>query len=160
MDREQKKAFEMALGYLSRRPRSILEIKEYLLKKLFSPLVAEDVVQRLCTKNYLNDRIFAENHLENRKRNKPKSLFAFRCELKNKGIHPAVIDELLEDYDDLELASLAVKPKVRLWQHLDQEPLKKKVFGFLRYRGFRFSVIQSVWQQIFDSHVNPGLSKD
>jgi regulatory protein len=159
MDMEHKKAFQKALGYLARRPRSILEMKDYLLRKQFSPLVVDDVVQRLCTEKYLNDRIFAENYLENRRRNKPKSLFALRCELKIKGIHPPISDELLAEYDDLEFAWLAVKPKIRSWQHLDQETFKKKVFNYLRYRGFCFAVIQSIWQQIFDSHIHPDLSK-
>lgn len=148
METNIKKAFGKALGYLSRRHRSILEMNDYLFKKGFAPLIVEMVVQRLLQENYLNDRMFAENYLENRKRNKPKSLFAFRYELGKKGISPAIIDELIVEYDDLELALLAVRQKIRLWRHLDEESLKKKVFAYLRYRGFGFSVIQSTWQQI------------
>ncbi len=155
MDNDLKKAFGMALGYLSRRPRSILEMKAYLSKKKISPRLIPRIVQQLCGENYLNDKIFAENYLENRRRNKPKSLFAFRYELEKKGIDCAIIDLLLTNYDDFELAVLALKPKVRLWQHLDQDPLKKKVFGYLRYRGFGFSVIQLAWEQIFDSPASP-----
>ncbi len=151
MDSELKKAFGMALGYLSRRPRSILEMKVYLSKKKFPSLLIPNVIQQLCSKNYLDDKIFAANFLENRRRNKPKSLFAFRYELEKKGIDPAIIEEALLLYDDLELAILALKPKVRLWSHLDQTLLKKKVFGYLRYRGFGFSIIQSAWEQIFDA---------
>ncbi len=154
-----KKAFGMALGYLSRRPRSIMEMNDYLSKKGFAPLVVDGVVQRLRDENYLNDNTFAKNYLENRKRNKPKSLFAFRYELGNKGIHPTIIDQSLAGYDDLELAFLAVRPKIRLWQHLDGESLKKKVFGYLRYRGFNFSVIQSTWQDFFDSRSGSDPSK-
>jgi regulatory protein len=159
MDNDLKKALGMALGYLSRRSRSILEMKDYLSKKNFPPLLISRVIQQLCSENYLDDKIFAENYLENRKRNKPKSLFAFRYELEKKGIDPAIMDELLIHYDDLELALLALKPKVRLWRHLDQALLKKKVFGYLRYRGFGFSIIQSAWEQIFNSTANSGLSK-
>ena len=155
----RKKAFGMALGHLSRRSRSLMEMTDYLSKKGFDPLVVDSIVQRLRSEDYLNDKTFAKNYLENRKRNKPKSLFAFRYELGNKGIHPAIIDESLAGYDDLELASLAVGPKVRLWQHLDGESLKKKVYGYLRYRGFSFSVIQSTWQNIFDSQSGPDKVK-
>ena len=161
MDSELKKAFGMALGYLSRRPRSILEMKVYLSKKKFFPLLISRVIQQLCSESYLDDKIFAANFLENRRRNKPKSLFAFRYELEKKGIDPAIIEEALLRYDDLELAVLALKPKVILWYHLDQARLKKKVFGYLRYRGFGFSIIQSAWEQIFDaSSPPPDLLKD
>jgi regulatory protein len=158
MDNDLKKASSMALGYLSRRSRSILEIKDYLSKKNFSPLLVSRVIQQLCSENYLDDKLFAENYLENRRRNKPKSLFAFRYELEKKGIDAAIIDQALIGYDDLELALLALKPKVRLWRHLDQALLKKKTFGYLRYRGFGFSIIQSAWEQIFEL-ANSGLSK-
>ena len=143
-----KKAFGMALGYLSRRNRTVFEMNNYLSKKGFSLEIVDAVVQRLEDEKYLDDRMFAKNYLENRKRNKPKSIFAFRYELKNKGITSTIIDPLLDDYDDLELAVLAITPKIRLWQHLDRELFKKKMFGHLKYRGFSFSVIQSVWQQI------------
>jgi regulatory protein len=158
MDSDLKKGFGMALGYLSRRSRSILEMKDYLSKKKFPPRLISRVIQQLCSENYLDDKKFAVNYLENRRRNKPKSLFAFRYELEKKGIDPAIIDQALTCYDDLELAVLALKPKVRLWRHLDQALLKKKVFGYLRYRGFGLSVIQSAWEQIFEL-ANPGLSK-
>jgi regulatory protein len=158
MDNDLKKAFGMALGYLSIRDRSILEMKDYLSKKKFPPLLVYRVIQQLCSENYLDDKIFAENYLENRRRNKPKSLFAFRYELEKKGIDPAIIDQALNRYDDFELALLALKPKVRVWRHLDQVPLKKKVFGYLRYRGFGFSIIQSAWEQIFEID-NSDLSK-
>lgn len=159
MDSDLKKATGMALGYLSIRSRSILEMKNYLSKKILPPLLISKVIQQLCRENYLDDKIFAENYLENRRRNKPKSLFAFRYELEKKGIDPAIIDQALTRYDDLELALLALKQKVRLWRHLDQAPLKKKVFGYLRYRGFGFSIIQSAWEQIFEI-ANSGPSKD
>ncbi|MCP4722609.1 MAG: regulatory protein RecX, partial [Desulfobacteraceae bacterium] len=123
MEANIKKAFGMALGYLSIRHRSILEMNDYLFKKGFASLVVETVVQRLLQENYLNDRMFAKNYLENRKRNKPKSLFAFRYELGKKGISPAIIDKLIVEYDDLELALLAVRKKIRLWQHLDEESM-------------------------------------
>ncbi|MCP3944920.1 MAG: regulatory protein RecX [Desulfobacteraceae bacterium] len=159
MNPSVRKAFDLALGYLARRNRSILETNKYLSKKGFIAPIIDEVIQRLRDKNYLNDKIFAENYLENRKANKPKSLFAFRYELKNKGIHPTIIDQLLTEYDDLELASLAIGPKIRSWQHLDGKSLKKKVFGYLRYRGFSFSIIQFTWQQTFKSHTDPDLPR-
>ena len=110
--------------------------------------IVEMIIRQLEDEKYLDDKIFAQTYLENRKRNKPKSIFAFRYELKNKGIHPTIIDELLTDFDDIELAFLAIKPKIRLWKHLNNDSFKKKVFGHLRYRGFNFSVIQSIWQEI------------
>lgn len=155
MNTHIKKAYGLALRYLSIRQRSLLEMNDYLLKKGFSAQDVARIVQQLMDENYINDRLFAQNYLENRKRNTPKSLFAFRYELETKGIDPQIIDELLTEYDDLELAFLAVKPKIRLWQHLEAATFKKKVFRFLQYRGFGFAVIQTTWQKIFNSPIDP-----
>lgn len=157
MDTPIKKAYGLALRYLSIHQRTLLEMNDYLLKKGFTAQDVARVVQQLMDENYLNDRLFAQNYLENRKRNKPKSLFAFRYELERKGIDRHIIDELLTEYGDLELALLAVKSKIRQWQHLEAASFKKKVFRFLQYRGFGFAVIQSTWQKIFDSHPDPDL---
>jgi len=155
IDQDLKSALGMAMGYLSLRERSIREMNDYLSKKGFTDLVAEKVIERLKEDNYLNDRRFAEIYLENRKKNKPKSIFALSYELVHKGIEPSIIDELLADYDNLELAFLAVKQKTRSWKHLERESRKKKMLNYLRYRGFNFSVCQATWQRIFSSISKP-----
>ena len=154
-----KRTLGMAMGYLSIRSRSIQEIKNYLSKKEFTPVIVEQAVLWLRQENYLDDKLFARNHLENRKKNKPKSIYALGYELAQKGIAAAIIDQLLVEYDDLELALLAVLPKIKSWQHLEMEVFKKKMFNFLRYRGFGFSVIQATWERIFSSISDPDPSQ-
>ena len=151
MDPELKKALGMAMGYLSRRERSIREMDDYLIKKGFTDLVGKKVIERLKQENYLDDKRFARIYLENRKRNKPKSIFALRYELVHKGIKSSIIDPLLAEYNDVELAFLAVKPKIRSWKHMKRESRKKKMLNYLRYRGFDFFVCQSTWERIFPS---------
>jgi regulatory protein len=157
---ELKKALGMSLRYLSLRERSILEMHNYLSTKDFNAQVVEKIIERLKQENYLNDKRFARIYLENRKRNKPKSIFALRYELVHKGIKPSIIDGLLTGYDDIELAFLAVQPKLRSWKHLEKQSQKKKMLNYLRYRGFSFSVCQSTWQRIFSSMSKTCLEKD
>jgi len=155
MDPELKSALGMAMGYLSLRERSTREMNDYLLKKGFTDQMTEKAIEQLKENNYLNDRRFAEMYLENRKKNKPKSIFALSYELDHKGIEPSIIDELLSDFDNLELAFLAVKQKIKSWKHLERESRKKKMMNYLRYRGFSFSVCQATWQRVFSSISKP-----
>jgi len=155
MDPALTKALGMAMGYLSIRSRSIQEIKNYLSKKEFAPVIVEQAVLWLRQEKYLDDKLFARNYLENRKKNKPKSIYALGYELAQKEIATAIIDQLLVEYDDLELARLAVAPRIKSWQHLETQVFKKKMFNFLQYRGFGFSVIQATWEHIFSSISDP-----
>lgn len=151
MEPTLKKALGMAERYLSQRWRSIWETKNYLSAKGFDCLVIDQAVEILIQEQYLDDRIFAGKFLESRRKNKPKSTFALRYELVQKRVSPAILDPLLAAYNDLDLAFLAVKPKIPSWQHLEKEVFKKKMFNFLSYRGFSFSVSFSTWQRISDT---------
>ena len=94
-------------------------MRKYIEKKGFDEDIAKKVIETLLEKKYLNDKDFAKLFIESKARNKPKSKFAFQYELKKKGICPSIIDMVLEQYDDQDLALTAVKPKIKLWKTLD-----------------------------------------
>lgn len=139
-DKSIERPLDLTLRYLSYQARSVFEIQKYIRKKGFDEEIIKKIIDILLEKNYLNDRDFASLFIRNRIQFKPKSKFAFRYELKNKGIAPHIIDTILEPYDDIDLALKSIKPKIRLWNNLDTEKLKKKMMNFLRYRGFNYEV--------------------
>jgi len=130
----------LSLRYLSYQARSIFEVEQYMKKKGFDNDQIKKVIDLLQEKNYLNDIDFAQMFIKNRVKYKPKSKYAFRYELKNKGVAPCIIDNILEPYDDIDLAEKSIKPKIRQWKNIDMEKLKKKMMNFLRYRGFSYDV--------------------
>jgi regulatory protein len=141
-------AYRKALGYLSKSPKTVHQMKEYLSGKGYSMDIIEPVIAQLSDFNYLDDRIFAHQFIESRIRYKPKSVFALGFELRNKGIDPALAQKLLAEYKDEELALKAVEAKKQAWAQLDESECKKKLMNFLRYRGFDYSVYQTVWQAL------------
>lgn len=143
-----EKAYRKALGYLSKSPKTIRQMKEYLADKGYDATIIEKVVARLLSFNYLDDRAFAQQFIESRIRYKPKSVFALGFELCKKGISPALAKELLTAYKDEELALKAVETKMQSWNRLDEYECRKKMMNYLRYRGFDYSVYQTVWQKI------------
>ena len=136
----------MALKYLSLRPRSIYEIRIFLKKKGAEDSISRKIIDSLVEKNYLNDHDFAQLWVESRAHHNPKSKFALGYELKNKGIDPSITDNILDQYDDQNLAMSAVKTRIKAWKNLDTENLKKKMMNFLRYRGFNYEVCLSVFR--------------
>lgn len=145
-----EKAYQKALGYLSKTPKTIRQMKKYLTDKGYDANIIEQVVAQLLRFNYLNDNAFARQFIESRVRYKPKSVFALDFELRQKGIDPVLAQELLTAYKDEELALKAVETKKQTWSRLDESECRKKMTNYLRYRGFDYSVCQTVWQ-IFQS---------
>ncbi|MFO7988655.1 MAG: regulatory protein RecX [Thermodesulfobacteriota bacterium] len=147
-DPEEDKLFQAALRYLAVRPRSVREMTQYLAKKKPDKAVINRIIERLNRYRYLDDEAFARIFIENRKRLNPKSRYALTHELKQKGISTRIISELLNDYDDVQMACLALEKKFRQWHHLDQETRQKKAVNYLRYRGFGYEAVQSAWEQV------------
>ncbi|MFN2437160.1 MAG: regulatory protein RecX [Desulfotignum sp.] len=147
-DPEEEKLFQAALRYLAVRPRSVREMTQYLAKKKPDKAMIKRIIDRLNRYNYLDDEAFARIFIDNRKRHTPKSRFALTHELKQKGISTRIISDLLNDYDDVQMACLALEKKFRQWHHLDQATRRKKAVNFLRYRGFGYEAVQSAWEQV------------
>ena len=146
-----KRPLNLAIKYLSYQPRTVYEMQEYIKKKGFSEDIIEKIIEILLEQNHLNDRDFSTLFIESKVRNKPKSKFAFQYELKKKGINPSIIDAILEQYDDQDLALKAVRPKIRMWQNLDEDKFKKKMMNFLRYRGFNYDICLSTLNFFLES---------
>lgn len=139
-----EKAYRKALGYLSKSPKTIRQMKKYLTDKGYDGNIIDQVIVQLSNFNYLDDRAFARQFIESRIRYKPKSVFALGFELREKGIDPALAEELLSVYNDEELALKAVETKKQAWNRLDESECRKKIMNYLRYRGFDYSVCQTV----------------
>jgi SOS response regulatory protein OraA/RecX len=79
-----------ALKLLRARDYSVARLDEKLANRFGSP--AQDVIQQLLNKNFLNDRRFAENYIARRKEH---GRAALREELEAHGVAVSLIDELL-----------------------------------------------------------------
>jgi len=93
-------ALNLALNYLSYRARTIQEMQKYLKNKKLSEDIVKEIIEILLDKNYLNDKEFAKLFVETKIKTKPKSKFALEYELRQKGINPSDIEDLLTAYDD------------------------------------------------------------
>lgn len=162
MDELYQKFLENAISFVSYRPRSEKEMRNFLVQKLrkknfTNEEVIEQVVRRLYELKYLDDKVFAKWWVEQRQNFRPKGKRSLSFELANKGISRDVIDIVLGDLglsDELEMARQAVTKKFRIWKKLPLIEQKQKTYAFLARRGFTSQIIAKIIDEIREKDYN------
>lgn len=135
------KAYNRSLDYLSRRARSIKEMKDYLLKKGYSIEIIDRIIEKLVDQRYLDDEQFAVMWVRDRNAIKPRSLKQLQAELYKKGIEKESMEHVLEEQKNQELDN-AVKLLVKKMKN-PKNVDKQKQIAYLARLGFSYSVIRS-----------------
>jgi regulatory protein len=142
-------AYQKVLHFLSFRPRSENEIQEYLRKHNFSDKVIPAVLERLRRNHLSDDLAFAQYWIENRSQFRPRGCYALKAELHQKGIAEDIIEEVIKDLDEEELAYQAAKKQTRKYEQLEWSDYRQKMIAFLSRRGFSFRVAAPVVERIW-----------
>lgn len=138
----QEKAWDMALKFLSYRPRSETEIRRYLAGKGLDATASDQIVARLYRLGYLNDQAFAQAWVASRNSLRPKGPRALQHELRSKGVAAEVIAEAIAGLAVDEAAYAAVSKAAARWRTLEPGAFRQKVQAFLARRGFDYAIIQ------------------
>jgi regulatory protein len=145
----KSKLYDKTLRFLSYRPRSKKEIRDYLKKKRAEPKIIEKIIKKLKKQNLIDDRVFADWWLEQRSRFRPKGRRALWSELFKKGISKEIIEEVLfSEKEELCLAKKAGLKKLKAYQNLEPYQWQQKMIGFLARRGFSWETIKNVLEEI------------
>ena len=144
-------AHELALNFLSYRPRSIAEAQRRLTEKGFDAQVIEVIIARLCRGGLLDDESFVRYWVENRDTHRPRGCRALRYELRQKGVANTVIDAELADYDESDAAYRAAYARVqKLVRQSDEiNTVREKLLAFLNRRGFSFGIAREAMDKAF-----------
>ncbi|MBI3485786.1 RecX family transcriptional regulator [Candidatus Daviesbacteria bacterium] len=163
---EAGKLIDRVYSLLGVRQRSEKEIRDYLKTLSFkrkvkgneeiSELVVENLIEKLKSKDLINDQNFAKAWVDARRRSKSKGKIALKQELFQKGIDREIIEEVLSDefrvhsseLSEEQLAKQALEKKLKSFSNLPYLEAKKKAFGFLVRRGFEYSVIKEVVEKL------------
>jgi regulatory protein len=145
--------YEYAVGALSRRMRSVAELKRLLRQKNIEgddrEAVIEAVIRKLKDQKYLNDADFAAQYTSYRRSNEKFGKLRVITDLKQKGIHGEVIEKAISAaYEDVNEEQLAR-------EHLLRKRMKKPVtqketarmYRALARAGFSSRVIFKVLKQ-------------
>jgi regulatory protein len=143
----------MALRYLAARARTTHEVRQKLRQVPFSEPVVEQVVERLRTLGYLDDRAYAQAYVESRLTRQGYGPQRIRRELLHRGIPAPVAEAVLATLapsDDV--AATARHLAEQRWERLRGEPnvqkRRRKLADYLLRRGFPGELVQKVVAQV------------
>lgn len=147
-DRKSLKAIDFCYRLLRFRLRTEKELTEYLRKKKEKHNFSEDMIKRviddLKEQNFINDQEFVEWFVRSRISRKQKSEWVLKQELLKHGIPKEFVDRYFLDnpVNDLELGMKALASKWPKWEKLPQISRFKKIYGYLRQKGFSYEIIK------------------
>lgn len=148
---EEEKVYNKVLRFSMLRPRSEKEIKDWFRRKKVLPGVVEPVFNRLKSAGLVEDEAFARWWAEQRAEFRQKSRRMLSMELRQKGVSREVIEKVLEEVDipdEVQLARKAAIKKVRSIVNLESNIKRKKLSEFLARRGFSWTTIKNVVDQL------------
>lgn len=147
-----ERAKSRAINYISGKLKTKYEVRLKLRENEFSNEVIDEVLEILENEEYLNDRVYCEIFIEDKKRlngygkNKIKSL------LIQKGISKSIFEDFLDNFEYEDEFDNAVKMGIKklnlLANEEDKFKKKQKIINYLAYRGFSFDVINDVLKEI------------
>lgn len=140
--------FDKTLKFLSFRPRSVKEIEQYLTKKQAGEETQKMILQKLSLLNFIDDSAFAKWWIEQRSNFSPRGIALLKMELRQKGICREIIDEVIHNneqpIDEKNEAIKLAEKKFKMVKNLPLNEAKTKLYGFLARRGFSYTVIEEV----------------
>ncbi|OGH21663.1 MAG: hypothetical protein A2629_02035 [Candidatus Levybacteria bacterium RIFCSPHIGHO2_01_FULL_41_15] len=153
-----EKFYNKVLKFLSYRPRSEKEIRDYLkIKNQKSKIknddkIIESIIRKLKEKNFLNDEEFVRWWIEQRTKFRPRALRLIKIELRQKGISTELIDQVIDDLrlmiDDLSSAKKLIEKKLNKYKGLPREEKFQKISRFLASKGFNYDIIKEIFKEL------------
>ena len=143
-------AYQQALRLLSHRLRSEKEIRGRLGDKGYTVEQIDLVIEKLQSENMIRDERFAKSWVESRNEFHPRSHRLLKRELSTKGVEDTIIEAALgQSETDEQLARQAGEQYSRRLAGLDKPTFTRRLSGFLARRGFSYSTIHQVVQEIW-----------
>ena len=147
-----EKFYKASVRYLSFRPRSEKELRDYLKKKKCDDLTAKRILESLKRDKFINDEEFVRWWVEQRTLLKPKAVRVIKYELKQKGINRELIESFFENSDDSpsdfdNAVKLAEKKLRTIYDQSDRYKVKEKLGRFLASKGFDWDTIKAAIDQ-------------
>ncbi|WP_462361408.1 regulatory protein RecX [Parvimonas micra] len=147
-----ERAKSRAINYISGKLKTKYEVRLKLKENGFAEDVIDEVLDILEKEEYLNDKVYCEIFIEDKKKlngygkNKIKSL------LIQKGISKNIFEDFLNEFEYDEEFDNALKMGIKKLELLSNEEdnfkKKQKIMNYLVYRGFGFDVINDVLKEI------------
>jgi regulatory protein len=127
-------ATRLGFDLLSRRPRTEQELHRALARR-FGDEAAAGAVERMRELGYLDDAAWAKQYVASGA-SAVRGKALLKHELRHRGVADPLVADALEGHDDHAAARQAALKRVRALRDLDPERRRRRLYDFLRRRGF------------------------
>lgn len=148
---EISKTLNQCLSFLTYRMRSEKEIRDYMKRKNVAESVIAIVIDRLKSRQYLNDLEFAKSYVRDKKHLQSKGSRLLAKELREKGIAAKDIEEALKEYSSEEQLANAIRFALKKQKQLQKESntmVKQKITQQLRQKGFEDHIVETALNEL------------
>ena len=132
---------------LAAKPRSVLELRERLLEKLWTnEEIVDAVLEKLKEYKYLDDQQYARDLAVSKLRQKPQGKRRLKQSLSQKKLDKEIVDQAIvsafEKLPEDELIDQAIEKRLRLKGKPETREDLKKFYDHLLRQGFAFDLIR------------------
>lgn len=141
---DYSKAKSRALDYLSYKLRTSFEVERIMKREGYGDGIIDRVISELKSEGYINDLMYVKKYVYDRSKQNPKAGRMLEHELKARGVDPEIIEEGLLEFkiDNTIVASELIGKKYKN-EDLSDPKIRRKIYLYLRYRGFRDDEIKN-----------------
>lgn len=147
-----ERAKSRAINYISGKLKTKYEVRLKLKENGFAEDVIDEVLDILEKEEYLNDKVYCEIFIEDKKKLNGYGKNKIRSLLIQKGISKNIFEDFLNEFEYDEEFDNALKMGIKKLKLLSNEEdnfkKKQKIINYLTYRGFGFDVINDVLKEI------------
>lgn len=147
-----ERAKSRAINYISGKLKTKYEVKLKLKENDFAEDIIDEVLDILENEEYLNDRVYCEIFIEDKKKLNGYGKNKIKTLLIQKGISKNIFEDYLDEFEYDEEFDNALKMGIKKLNILSNEEdnfkKKQKIINYLAYRGFGFDVINDVLKEI------------
>jgi regulatory protein len=145
--RSRERTMNRAVKLLAAKPRSVRELRDRLLEKLWTNAeIVDAVLEKLKEYKYLDDEQYARDLAVSKLRQKPQGKRRLQHTMSQKKLDKetvaSAITEAFEKLPEEELIELAIAKRLRLKGKPETREETKKFYDHLLRQGFGFDLIR------------------
>ena len=149
---DQKRAEDYASYLISRREYSSGQLKNKLMLRGFNKELSDKTVLKLKQTGLIDDSRFARQTVESMLRNKPAGRAFMIAYLRSKFIPRemavSIVDEIIGNVDENELALKILKGRWRQFSKFDLETARKKAYNYLSRRSVSYGAAKYAFEEM------------
>ena len=155
VERSRERTMNRAVKLLAAKPRSVLELRERLLEKLWTDEeIVDEVIGKLKEYKYLDDEQFARDFAVSKLRQKPIGKRRLQQAMSQKKLHKDVVETAIAEafriLPENELIEHAIAKRLRSKGKPQSREDTKKFYDHLLRQGFGYDLIREKMSLVAD----------